>query len=87
MDHNGQTFAEISSFIILKVKLTFLDVRIINLIQIEPTTFHMLVKRSMDKFRRTGSMARKEGSGGSNSISRQAEARCSSLQFLTESML
>ena len=69
------------------MKLWLLDDKIFDLSQIKTTTFHMFVKRSMDKFRSTGSMARKKGSGGSNSISRQEEVRCSSLQFLTESML
>ena len=57
------------------MKLWLLDDKIFDLSQIKTTTFHMFVKRSMDKFRNTGSMARKKGSGGSNSISRQAATR------------
>lgn len=49
--------------------------KIFDLGQVKPMTLYMFVKRSMDKFRSTGSMARKEGSGGNNSISRQAATR------------
>ena len=57
------------------MKLSLLDDKIFDLSQIKTTTFHMFVKTSMDKFRNTGSMARKKGSGGSTSISRQAATR------------
>ena len=49
--------------------------KIFDLSQVKPMTLYMFVKRSMDKFRSTGSMARKEGSGENNSISRQAATR------------
>ena len=46
--------------------------RYLILARSNPYPLYMFVKRSMDKFRSTGSKARKEGSGGYSSINRQA---------------
>ena len=45
------------------MKLWLLDDKIFDLSQIKTTTFHMFVKRSMDKFRNTGDHSGVEADG------------------------